>query len=121
MWPRASHSAPLNLGLFVYGTPGLAMWVSRTRQACVHTGAHLPPPFQGEKPARQGESQSVSGSITSGLFCDPTDRSPPDSPTCVILQARILERVAISRLQGNLPDPGTEPRSPALQADVFTV
>ena len=90
VWPRASHSASLNPGLFVYGMPGLAVWVSRTRQACVHTGAHLPPPFQGEKLAQQGESQSVSGSITSGLFCDPMDRSLPECPVCGILQARIL-------------------------------
>ena len=33
-----------------------------------------------------------------------------------ILQARILEWVAISSSEG-LPDPGIEPRSPALQAD----
>jgi len=32
-----------------------------------------------------------------------------------ILQARILEWVSL--LQGNLPDPGIEPRSPALQVD----
>ena len=33
-----------------------------------------------------------------------------------ILQVRILEWVAKSS-SGDLPDPGTEPRSPALQAD----
>jgi len=33
-----------------------------------------------------------------------------------ILQARILEWVAIS-FSGDLPDPGIEPRSPALQAE----
>ena len=33
-----------------------------------------------------------------------------------ILQARILEWVAIS-FSGDLPDPGIEPSSPALQAD----
>jgi len=32
------------------------------------------------------------------------------------LQARILERVAIL-FSGNLPNPGVEPRSPALHAD----
>ena len=36
-----------------------------------------------------------------------------------ILQARILEWVAISLLQGDLPNPGIEPRSPALQADAL--
>ena len=35
-----------------------------------------------------------------------------------ILQARILEWVAISL--GDVPDPGVEPRSPALQADALS-
>ena len=34
-----------------------------------------------------------------------------------ILQARILEWVAIALLQGNLHNPGIKPRSPPLQAD----
>ena len=65
-------------------------------------------------------------------LCNPMDCSPPGSYVCEIFQARILEWVAISfsrgegtqgsrprdRTQGlNLPDPGIEPRSPALQAD----
>ena len=29
-------------------------------------------------------------------LCDPTDRSPPGSPVCGILQARILEWAAVS-------------------------
>ena len=37
-----------------------------------------------------------------------------------ILQARTLEWVAIS-FSGDLPDLGIEPRSPALQADSFTL
>ena len=41
--------------------------------------------------------------------------SPPGSSVHGILQARILEWVAISFSRG-LPDPGIEPRSPALQA-----
>ena len=48
--------------------------------------------------------------------CDPKDCSPPDSSVHGILQARILEWVAIPS-PGDLPDPGIEPRSPALQAD----
>ena len=34
-----------------------------------------------------------------------------------ILQARLLEWVAIFLLQGDRPSPGIEPESPALQAD----
>ena len=49
-------------------------------------------------------------------LCDPVDCSPPGSSVHGILQARILEWVAIS-FSTDLPDPGIEPRSPALQAD----
>ena len=50
--------------------------------------------------------------------CDPIDCSPPDSSVHGIFQARILECLAISFSRG-LPDPGIEPRSPALQAGFF--
>ena len=48
--------------------------------------------------------------------CDPMDCSLPGSSVHGILQARILEWVAISS-PGDLPNPGIEPGSPALQAD----
>ena len=52
-------------------------------------------------------------------FCDPMDCSPPDSSIHGILQARILEWVAISFSRG--PSyPGIEPRSPSLQAVALT-
>ena len=47
-------------------------------------------------------------------LCDPMDCSPPGSSVRGILQARILEWVAIS---GDLPDPGVEHGSPAFQTD----
>ena len=51
-------------------------------------------------------------------LCDPMDCSLPGSSVHRILQARILERVAGSLPSaGDLPNPGIEPRSPALQAD----
>ena len=50
------------------------------------------------------------------LFCDPMDCNLPDSSVCRIIQARILEWVAISSSSG-FPDPGIEPRSPVLQVD----
>ena len=43
-------------------------------------------------------------------LCDPMDRSPPGSSVLGILQARILERVAISSPR-NLPGPGIKPTS----------
>ena len=45
-----------------------------------------------------------------------TTCSPPGSSVYGILQARILEWVAFPS-PGDLPDPGIEPGSPALQAD----
>ena len=55
-------------------------------------------------------------------LCDPKDCSPPGSSVHGILQARILEWVAMpsSRrifLLLDLPDPGIYPVSPALQVD----
>ena len=49
-------------------------------------------------------------------LCDLMDCSPPGSSVHGILQARILEWVAIPFSRG-LPGPGNEPGSPALQAD----
>ena len=47
---------------------------------------------------------------------DPIDCNLPGSSVHGILQARILEWVAIPS-PGDLPDPGIEPRSPALRVD----
>ena len=49
-------------------------------------------------------------------FCYPMDYSLPGSSVHRILQARILEWFAIL-FSGDLPNPGIEPGSPALQAD----
>ena len=52
-------------------------------------------------------------------LCDPMDCNPPGSSVHAILQARILEWVAMPP-PGDLPEPGIEPSSlmsPALQAD----
>ena len=46
-------------------------------------------------------------------LCNPMDCSLPGSTIRGIFQARILEWVAIPS-PGDLPDPGTEPGSPAL-------
>ena len=50
----------------------------------------------------------------SPTLCDPMDCSLPGSSVHGILQARILEWVA---MPGDLPNPGMEPGSPALQVD----
>ena len=49
-------------------------------------------------------------------LCDPMNYSLPGSSVHGILQARILEYVAIP-FSRDLPDPGIEPGSPALLAD----
>ena len=49
-------------------------------------------------------------------LCDLMDYSLPGSSVHGILQARILEWVAI-RFSKGFPDPGIEPESPALQVD----
>ena len=49
-------------------------------------------------------------------LCDAMDYTPPGSSVLGMLQARILQWVAISP-PGDLPNPGIEPRSPSLQAD----
>ena len=52
-------------------------------------------------------------------LCDPVDCSLPGSSIHGILQARILEWVDISS-PGDLPNPETEPGSPALEANALT-
>ena len=49
-------------------------------------------------------------------LCDPMDYSLPSSSVHEILQARILEWVAISYSRGS-SQPGIKPQSPSLQAD----
>ena len=51
-------------------------------------------------------------------LCDPMDCSPPGSSVHGILQARVLEGLPLPS-PGDLPNPGIEPRSPALQADAL--
>ena len=64
-----------------------------------------------------GERETVSCSVVSDS-CDSVDCSLPGSSVHGILQARILEWIAIS-FSRDLPDPGIEPRSPAVQADAL--
>ena len=56
-------------------------------------------------------------------FCDPMDCNPPGSSAHGILQARILEWIAMPfPSPGDLPDPGVEPTSlmsPALASRFF--
>ena len=49
-------------------------------------------------------------------LCDPTECRPPSSSVHGILQATKLDWVAFAS-PGDLPDPGIEPGSPALQTD----
>ena len=74
----------------------------------------------GKESAYNAGSERVSEVAQScPTLCDPVDCIPPVSSVHGILQARILEWVAIS-FSRDLPDPGMEPRSPTLQADTLT-
>ena len=64
----------------------------------------------------KGESEVTRSCLT---LRDPMDCSPPGSSVLGISQAGILEWEAIPFSRG-LPDPGIEPRSPALAGGFFT-
>ena len=51
-------------------------------------------------------------------LCDPTDRSLPGSSIHGDSPGKNTGVGCHALLQGNLPNPGTEPRSPSLQADI---
>ena len=55
------------------------------------------------------------------MVSNPTDCGPPGFSDHGIFQARILEWVAISFSPGDLPNPGIEPLSPALQVDTLSL
>ena len=63
------------------------------------------------------EAKSIpAAAAAKSLQCDPRDGSPPGSPVQEILQARILEWVAMPSSRGS-SDPGIKAKSPELQAD----
>ena len=63
--------------------------------------------------------EKLGGVVQSRLtLCDPRGCSPPDSSVHGILQARILERIAMPSSR-DLLDPGIEPTCPALAGRVF--
>ena len=66
----------------------------------------------------QGKCESVKVLVTQSCptLCDSMDCSPPGSSVHGILQARILQWVAIPS-PGDLPNPGVKPWSSALQVD----
>ena len=66
----------------------------------------------------QGKCESVQVLVTQSCptLCDSMDCSPPGSSVYGILQARILQWVAIPS-PGDLPNPGVKPWSSALQLD----
>ena len=93
-------------------------WIRKVpwRKASQPTPVFLPGESHGQR-SLVGHSPCNAWSLQSCLtFCDPMDCSLPVSSVHEILQARILEWVAISA-PGDLSDSGAEPASPALQAD----
>ena len=65
---------------------------------------------------KEGKTSEVAQSCLT--LCDPMHCSLPGSSVHGIFEARILEWVAIPS-PGDLPNPGIEPRYPALQADAL--
>ena len=63
----------------------------------------------------ESESEVAQSCLT---LCNPMDYSLPVFSICRIFQARVLEWVPFSA-PGDLPNPGIEPGSPALQADAL--
>ena len=76
----------------------------------------LPPAGPFENVSRPCPSVCVLVTQSCLTPCDPVDRGLPDSSVHGILQARILEWVVMPS-PGDLPYPGIEPRSRALQSD----
>ena len=63
----------------------------------------------------ESESEVAQSCLT---LCNPLDYSLPVFSICRIFQARVLEWVPFSA-PGDLPNPGIEPGSPALQEDAL--
>ena len=66
---------------------------------------------------REREREKVAQSCPA--LCEPLDCSLPGSSVHGIPQARKNTRVGSCSLPGDLPNPGMEPRSPALKVDSF--
>ena len=109
-----AHQAPLSMGFsrqeywstLPLPSPGILLTLG-SNASLLHCRSH------------QGSSSHCAAAAAKSLLscltrCDPMGCSPTGSPVPGILQARILEWVAIS-FSRDLLDPGIEPRSPALQ------
>ena len=68
------------------------------------------------KPEKKSNVKKVLVTQSCLTLCDPMNRSLPGSSVHGILQARILVCIAMAFSRGS-SRPGTEPGSPALQAD----
>ena len=66
--------------------------------------------------SKESESEVAQSCPT---LCDPVDCSPPGSSVHGILQQEFWSRLPFPSPR-DLPDPGIEPRSPALQSDALT-
>ena len=82
-----------------------------------HGGSPTAPDLWGGPEGEVSQKVKVFISETYPTLCDPMDCGLPGSSVHGILQVRVLEWVAMLSPPGNLPDPGVQPKSPALQAD----
>ena len=63
--------------------------------------------------------QKVKVPLSCLTLCDPMDCSPPGSTSMGFSRQEYWSGLPLAS-PGDLPDPGTEPRSPALEADALT-
>ena len=63
----------------------------------------------------ESESEVAQSCLT---LCDPMDYSPPGSPSMEFSRQEYWSGLPFPS-PGDLPDPGTEPRSPILEADAL--
>ena len=106
-------------------SPSQSSPVIRTRQAGNHSTSFIVC-ISGSAPEYSGDMPRFTLTLLGYVevlvtqscltLCDLIDCSPQGSSVLWILQARILEWVAIPFFRGS-SDPGIEPRSPALQTD----
>ena len=99
---------------------GSSRWFSHWRRRQWHpTPVLLPGKSHGISPCKEHfEVKCLSSHIQ--LFCDPMDCSPPGSSVHGIFRQEYWSGLPVPS-PGDLSDPGIEPRSPALQADSYTI
>jgi len=107
----ALHLIPLHCAFIVdiSWTRGLAHWSCFNTSFCIKTASII-------KEVTAAAAKSLQSHPT---LCDPVVGSPPGSPSMGFSRQEHWSGLPFPS-PGDLPNPGIEPRSPALQADALT-